>query len=809
MGLLRSYARFWPAIIVALVLELGACGGHTPPGISNVPGRITLTPGTSASLQLGNFLPFTAIVQNGSGTNIGAPITFASSDTSVLTLSPAGTACAGTWNAPFYTVCSPGGVGVAQVTASALGVTSAPTFVYVHPPIDNIQVNYLPPVNSPPPACPTQQALPAACNIPFNTSNCTGNGNSYSCKCFSQNQVATLQAKALSQGADITDSVGPFTWSEAAPSVVRVTPLIDPSTGLATSQATATPTTPGQTQVFASASGVSSQAYNFETCPVQCIALNLGTMGSNQTNFILNKGAAETVVAAAVDVQGCIVPKPPLTWSSSEPAAIPAGGASTGCPAGTTCALGTTQPGAAAITASCTPPTCNLGFPLNPANLSPPFIPMPVYPVTPISGVVNGATVATSVLGTTLDCVSTPSCTTVIYSISTSSNLVQNGIQLPAPPNSLIIDPTGTKAYMGSQFGASVITVANLGGASNAFQLIPAAGTPTGLVTGKAIAASGNGNTAIFSDTISQLNQVYVVTTSAGPTATPLNISKATTAAFSPDGLKAFISGTDSLGNSKLFVYSALQSLQTLTAPPANAITFSSNGSFAFVSEGTPGSAGTLAVYNVCDNSQAMNIPLPITPLLLRTIPPTNLPISVSNLNGPNVLLGVDNTGLDIIVTTMNAAPLSALCPQTALLPASFTLGAASISQNPYHINIGQGSFQPINFFLSPNGTQLYIVASDQSKILVYSFDTGAVSAIPLANSILGQPVFPVSADMTVDGTLLYVATSDGTLHEISATLPGSDLLQLPFAPLPNSNSGFCVNNGSQICQLNLVAVKP
>ena len=154
--------------------------------------------------------------------------------------------------------------------------------------------------------------------------------------------------------------------------------------------------------------------------------------------------------------------------------------------------------------------------------------------------------------------------------------------------------------------------------------------------------------------------------------------------------------------------------------------------------------------------------------------------------------------------------PLTALCPQSAILPATFTLGTVSLP-NPARIDIGQGSFNPINFFLSPDSTQVFIVASDRSSVLVYSFSTGAVSAIPLADSITGQTVLPVSADITPDSTLIYVATSDGTLHEISTTSGASaDLAQIAFPPLPNSTNGFCVNGDSPVsCTLNLVVVRP
>ena len=230
----------------------------------------------------------------------------------MLDIAPNGFACAGTWNAPAYTVCTPGNIGMVQVTASALGATSAPTLIFVHAPIDNIQVSVVPPVNSPPPACPNQQALPAACNVPFNRERPPTTASR-------RTRSQTLQATAYSQGVDITASVGPFTWTEANTGVGTITPIVNSTFNVATNQATASPGTPGQTQVIASASGVYSQPYNFETCPVQCIALQLGENGqyTDQTSFVVGKGTSETITATAVDVQGCIVPKPPLTWVSS------------------------------------------------------------------------------------------------------------------------------------------------------------------------------------------------------------------------------------------------------------------------------------------------------------------------------------------------------------------------------------------------------------------------------------------------------------------------------------------------------------
>ena len=546
-------------------------------------------------MQVGTTLLLTASAQNSVGSSIRPAFTYSvspSSPAGVLDIAPNGFACAGSWNAPAYNTCTPGNTGMVQATASALGATSAPTLIFVHAPIDNIQVSLVAPVNSPPPACPNQQALPPACNIPFNTGNCTTQIDSQgrpftSCKCLSQNQTEILQATAYSQGVDITASVGPFTWTPAGAGVATITPIVNSTFNVATNQATVSPGNPGQTQVIASSSGVFSQPYNFETCPVQCIALQVSANGqfTNQTSFVVNKGTAETITATAVDIQGCIVPKPPLTWVSSQPAALVAGSANTGCPAGTTCSVTTSQPGAAAITASCTPPTCNVGFPLNPAGLSPPYVPQPVYPVTAISGLVTGAPVSTSVLASSQDCYSDILCSVGLYNVATSTNLPGNATELPAPPNSLMFDAAGDKVYMGSEFGAVAINPAGLMGGSNPFTSLAAPGTTRGQITGKILAISHNGNMAIFSDTVSSPNQVYAFT-AASPT-TALNIDSATAAAFSPDGLRAYILGN---GGNTLYVYSTLQYLQPPIplGTPATSIVFNSTGSFALLSGGSP-----------------------------------------------------------------------------------------------------------------------------------------------------------------------------------------------------------------------------
>jgi hypothetical protein len=813
MGKLRCLYR--DLIAVTILLFLPACGGHKPAGTSQTPAAITLTPATSASMQLGSILSFVASARNGDNQTISPAFTYSltpESTPGVLQISPTGIACAGSWNAPSYSVCTPGAIGVVQVTASALGGTSPPTTVFVHPAIDTIQISVVPPVNGPPPACPTQVALPATCQVAFNPTT----------SCLSQNQMQTLQAQAFAQGVDITSTVGPITWGQVNQNVVTITPIVSSSTNVATSQATVVSNIPGATQVVASASGVSSQPYVAETCPVQCIEMEVsqnGTQNPDQISFLTTKGSSQTIAVTAVDVQGCVVPKPPLTWTSSSPAAITAGSVASGCGAGATCTVATTQAGGASITASCTPPTCNVGFPLNNSGLAPLYLPQPVYPVAAISGLVTGVSTATSVIASSKDCYSFSLCPVALYDISTSKNLAGGAIAIPTPPNSMIFDPAGDKAYVGSQYGSLVLTAANIGSSTTSpFTALAAPGTQLGLVTGQVLAVSPNGGLAVFSDTISTPNQVYVTISASAvsSTTTALNINNASLAAFSPDNSKAYILGD--AGNT-LYVYSQLQALISYPlSAPADAIAFSSTGAFAFLAGGTAGS--NISVRNTCDNSLATatgggNFSITgfqANPLFLKMVPAGNVPTGttlIPLLNQPtgtalDFFYGVDNTGIDVIATA-TTTPLTV--QQTTSLCPLKTIQLAALQANPtqtftpLHINLQKGTFHPISFFISPDTTQGYIVTTDQG-ILDYNFSTQAVTAISLLNDAA-----PVAADMSADGTLMYVAGSDGMLHQVNLNLAADQPSPIFFSELPNSTNNFCYQNYN--CTLDLVAVKP
>src|SRR5436305_4951608 len=574
MGRFRSGGLFW-AVSILCFWTFSACGGGGKPGPPLFAGKVLLTPSSNTSLVLGGTLVFFSTVQAASGTSLSTPVTSSSSDTSILNIASNGVACAGRWDQTFST-CSPGATGVVKITATALGSASIPTYVFVHPAIDSITVTGIlldgVPVQEP---------------------------------CLSQSQSMTLEAHAFSRGIDVTASVGPFTWSQSNPTVATLTPVVNNSYTFPTNRVTATAAVLAITQIYASASGVSSTSFQqptsgqspvldfFSTCPVQNIALEVGAVGTRQTSFSLTKGtgvASQTVFATITDVMGnstlvnntgsVVLSKIPLTWLSSHPGAI---SVASGCTE--SCQLTLNSPGAASITAACSPPTCNVGFPTTPQSLAsqtqidtcnaffqplyPKFggcqelIPFPVYssnvfinppnvvtnpPIPPVqlsptgavSGVVSGTPGAAAIFAASTGCAheAPNSCASAAYYLSSAKASVGNENPTPASPNSLLFDLAGDKIIMGSDFGAQIIVPGNLGSSSSAF-------TSLGAITGRALATSNTGTISVFSDTLHMPNQVYAVNTgNAGSVSdTALNISNATVAAFSPDSLKAYIVG--------------------------------------------------------------------------------------------------------------------------------------------------------------------------------------------------------------------------------------------------------------------------
>jgi hypothetical protein len=153
----------------------------------------------------------------------------------------------------------------------------------------------------------------------------------------------------------------------------------------------------------------------------------------------------------------------------------------------------------------------------------------------------------------------------------------------------------------------------------------------------------------------------------------------------------------------------------------------------------------------------------------------------------------LDATGFDIVTATISMPALGTNCPQ-------------SLAFSPVQrIELGLGTIQPVNFFASADGSQLYIASSTSASILIYDFGTGAITGIELQGNAT-----PLSADMSVDAGSIVVAGSDGMLHLVTTAFGGSDQVPLSFPNLSNYANPFCTFTPSQgPCTFNTVLAKP
>ncbi|MGA8310360.1 MAG: hypothetical protein WB755_10050 [Terriglobales bacterium] len=709
-------------IIVGLIVTLSGCSSGSPTNATSfpVPANIGLAPATAVSLDTGSTTQtFTATPRDEKNAAVTTPVTFLSSNTAVLTVATNGNACAGTWDSlTTPQICTPGPVGVAQVTATAGGVSSPPTTVYVHQHIDKIVVSAIP--GQTPPLGP----------------------------CFSKGQIFNYQATALSRGLDITASVGPFAWQVIPSDVATVSAATatTPVTGLLIGQAQILAHTPGVASIFAGASNVTSQPLGFSTCAVQSITL--AVTGSTSNSISVLSGTGKTVTPTVLDTQGNTITEIPLTWSSSNPSTVTVS---------TTGVVSTTKAGGSTVIASCTPPTCNIGIkPL-----------LPIYPESPVDLVVTPSSSTTTTTTDTIyvsstgvsaagNCATTDGCVSSLIPITTPNNTVGATVSLPATPNSLVFDRQGAKAYMGTDFGF-------LG--SRGLMEITVATPPTvsefKSVTGKVLTVSPDGKKVIVSDTVSTPNQVFVFDTTTS-TSVILPIAGATAADYSPDNLKAYI-----VAGSTLYVYSTVEALKSVAlGAPAVDVSFLANGAFAYLAGGIPSG---VVVHTTCTNTQAITVSTPATPAFVKTLP------------SATQVLAVDSPGVDVINVNTTpigcSPPISNTVQSFNLGQGSFVPRQLIISQDGSRayilannlgsvlvFNVGNqtssaiplsGNAVPLQASLTADGNFLYIAAGDGQVHILDTQSGGDIQQISfppntttLENGLCSGTTFACNPDL-------------------------------------------------------------
>jgi hypothetical protein len=783
--------------IISVAALTGCLGKSTGNSATTGVASVTLNPGSTFSMNIGASQVFSATAKNAGGSTVlginiqfvvtsGTP-TSPSSAPAPLSIAGNGNSCAGTWD-PTVSICSPGTSGIATIYAIASGVFSAPTIVYVHQPITSIAIRMLPPLGPPPPNYP----------------------------CFSQGQTRLFQANALSNNVDVTDTVGPMTWTSSNSGVLTATTYIPPNQINVVNEVQVTAKTPGITQLVASVSGASSAPYEFTTCFVQAIYLQIAGQGPLGNSTTVNTGASLSITATAIDslyqFTGVPMPNPPLTWSTTNPDVALFG--TTTNTTGTNSATARINSGEATLTASCTPPTCNIGLPGPDPSIPSEVVPsLPIYASVGIlpnktqgygAISVNVIPSSTAKLPTytawvaTTDCQNASGCSSALFSMAPPStpgaNPISTILSLPRTPNSLVFNHQASpRLYIGSDQGLMYLDVASTSAATNCnseLNLVSCAPVPCNVsLCGTVLTTSNDGKFAVISNppTASTPSQVYIFDGGSNPVPTvQLTLDNpafpgefATAASFSPDQLKLFI--LTNAGN--MYVYSTVDMFAQVppvsgTGPtfttPATDVKFSADGSFAYVAGALENS---ISAYSTCSLPGAASVNI-------GTVATANPPVKVF----PSPMLPPFQPGSDVITQNVFALEVPANGDQSTslqVLTANFTQDPIGFVPNqplqftcnqptipPFNIpptplndisltpgatiNLGQGNFTPLFSQLVANGTELILVAPNISAVLVADVTSGTTTSVPLVNNAV-----PFAAASSTDGSQVYVAACD------------------------------------------------
>lgn len=801
---------------VCLVLALTGClGSSTPTPANGGVKSVSINPSGNLSLEVGTSQVFTASALDANGRAIaGVNIQYVVSlpagavGSPPLSMTGSGNACAGTWDNALA-ICNPGTTGIALVQAVANGFASAQTTVYVHQHIDSIQIA---PVESQPPTY----------------------------DCFSQGQTWLYQARAFYNGTDITNSVGPISWASNNSSVFSAVTYVPPLNPNILNQVKITATTPGVTTLFATASGTSSSPLPLTTCLVRYVRLQIS--GTTSNSISVNTGSSVSVLATAVDTLGNVLSKPPLTWSTSNPEVIAF--SSTTNTTGTNSAAARNNSGGATLTASCTPPTCNIGVvPGVPVSSA---MPVNVYAnngqVSPLNQQQGYGAVSVNVIPPTTpptylgwaatdQCANVSGCTSVMFQITPGQlNPVGKTIVLPRTPNSLMFNyQSSTVAYIGSDQG---LMYYNIGGTASTPTLVSNSSTPCNVaLCGKVLAISNDGKIVVVSDDVSPTPQVYIYnagsTTTSGSGATASSVTDlvlsdvAKVAVFSPDESKIFLV----TNNNSMYVYSTVAPLGTvpITGAP-NGTSFSADGSFAYVANcqlnaqsACPGQA-TVNAFSACSptaSEPSVNIgstttsayPIGLYPTPVIQVSPTQLIQNVIALDPPYV---------QVLTAEYTQNPISPTLPLPTTSQFFCNVPTLDFTSTATY-NLGQDTLTPVYSRLTGNGTQLIVVARKIPAVLIFNVNDGSTSSIPLYKT-----VDPLSASASSDGSQVFVASCDqyvsnsvpqvcatGTVHIVDTLTGRGDYQQVSY--INNVTNNMCNGQGgtAPVCWPDLVALKP
>jgi hypothetical protein len=670
------------ALIALLVSWTAGCGGSK--SANNTIAAVQIAPAT-LSMVAGQVVTLTVSAVNSDNAAVSTTFTFNSTNTSIATISPQGSVCAGVWDSAFV-VCNGSDAhaspitGTAIVTATAAGVTSGPVTVAVHPAITSVSVD---PVTQP---------------------------------CFSITQTHQFVAHAFNNGTEITSQVGNFSWSASAAAVASVD-----ANGLATAR------TPGITAVVASVGSTSSPAVFIKTCmPVHLeLHVNGDPAGVPTEAVTMNVADTKVVQVDMVDELGAVTPNAPVTILSNNTTVATV--------AGTT--LTAVSPGGAGLQAVCAPPSCGIG------------INTPIY--SNLFGIfVAGTSPNTTTVYATSTFPNVPGSSITLIPIDASKTppVAGSPIFLPGFPNSLLFDRSGATGYIGTNNGLVTLdtatNVVTLVSPIPIGKVLAVSADGNQAIISNAAIDSSTGNPI---DPFPSEQRVWLSNKSAS-TITTFILTGAVAANFDDDGFRAYVAASNgnvyvissfltpqtlTIGGvstdvtqlpSGPFVYVAnsagLQAIATCnnvvqsTAPPTN----STNIQF---------------VQSVRDTNTVVAVDSPGVDIESVNTADLTPPTTITPANCPGIV-SYSNNFIDLGVGTFTAHQLLVGSAGThiAVLPANLNKVLTLVNTNNVFsagaVPLPAGATEALNGSLTPDGATLWVGVAGTNSVDRINLSTNA-----------------------------------------------------------------------------------
>jgi hypothetical protein len=811
----RTTFAFLALLLSCIVPILPSCGGSSAGKVVS----ITVTP-SPVSVAYGQVLQLTATAVNNNNGIVSTGFTFASSNTSAVSIAPSGALCGGTWDANFVTCSKPASLvsATATITVTAQVVT-ATVQAYVHEKVDSVAITSYPGIGLTGPICATStQCTCTSLSLANSTSLPQFQATAYS------NDPTVCAPKSLSVPCDITadltatpaggtvDRSSPFQWSSSDTTIATIatagTSISSSGTVTSTSgilpAGTVTPIGTGQASISASTAGVNSPSVPFATCPVTSVTLTATNAANSGLGPItISPGSTQALSAAVTDTTGATITYPTLSstslalnypalsWLSTDFYTVTTAtqtqsvkttlnGVSTTetVPLSTAIAAGETN-GIASLVASCTPPSCN-------KNL------FPVYS-NPIDTTNFGSTTATAFIA------SSQSQTMVSLNLTTGGLLYS--YTLPSAPNSFLFNKQGTKAVLGSNYGVFVFD--------------PVAVTFTTFqFNGTVLAISPDGSTAALFGQLAGGNQnsIGIINLTQNSLVATFPVAGTATAAdFSLDSRYLWVPVTPTGGTtSRIYVFtSGVGSTFFTTSSPVNDLAFLANGPLVYLAGDT--SAASITARATCFGGQqtASTVVKPSTGVV--DVQPGVAPLNIRALPSGAGILALDPPNINVVTLTNPQTPFVG-CPPS--LPSNVSGPIESVSPQ----NLALSSLAPPP---AGNGLNQFLVTPDSNTAVLTDTSTSSTGSsvimvslsplqslvpttIPLANNanLKDQTTGLVfKGDFPADSSGFVVGGNDMYLHEIVVG-SGTD------NAFPLSGVGLLQADGVTNALPNLVAIR-